>query len=89
VTFSRFFTELIELAINLLYVKVLAKKGKATSKAGHHCPADQGATQICGQDLYACTPWSILCIRAVSMLDALIFKNSGLCHHDGGTALVA
>jgi SAM-dependent methyltransferase len=38
-TFSRFFTELLELTINFLYVKVLAKRSKAKVDKGQIAPA--------------------------------------------------
>ncbi len=41
VTFSRFFTELVELMINVLYVKVLAKKSKVKVKEGTIAPATE------------------------------------------------
>jgi ubiquinone/menaquinone biosynthesis C-methylase UbiE len=41
VTFSKLFTELIELAINFLYVKILAKKSKAKVEQGTIAPATQ------------------------------------------------
>lgn len=40
-TFSRFFTELLELTINFLYVKVLAKRSKAPVEKGQIAPATQ------------------------------------------------
>ncbi len=40
-TFSRFFTELLELTINLLYVKFLAKRGKAKVEKGQIAPATE------------------------------------------------
>lgn len=38
-TFSKFFTELLELTINFLYVKVLAKRSKAPVEKGQIAPA--------------------------------------------------
>ena len=38
-TFSRFFTELLELTINFAYVKVLAKRSKAPVEQGQIAPA--------------------------------------------------
>lgn len=38
-SFSRFFTEILELSINFLYVNILAKKGKTKVEAGTIAPA--------------------------------------------------
>ena len=38
-TFSKFFTEILELSINFLYVQILSKKGKAAVESGTIAPA--------------------------------------------------
>ena len=38
-TFSRFFTEMVELGINLLYVRILSKKSKTKVEEGTIAPA--------------------------------------------------
>ena len=40
-SFSRFFTEILELSINFLYVNILSKKSKAEVEAGTIAPATQ------------------------------------------------
>jgi SAM-dependent methyltransferase len=75
-TFSRFFTEMVELSINLLYVKVLAKKSKTHVKEGTIAPAtkDQLKSVEKTYKLYALVyPF----FRAVSSLDFLLNWTQG------------
>jgi SAM-dependent methyltransferase len=44
-TYSRFFTEMIELAINLLYVKVMAKRSKVRVHSGQIAPQSKDQLQ--------------------------------------------
>ena len=76
VTFSRFFTEMVELAINVLYVKVLAKKSKAKVAEGTIAPAtkDQLKSVEKTYKMYALVyPF----FKAISSLDALLSWSEG------------
>ena len=84
VTFSKFFTEMVELSINLLYVKVLAKKSKAEVKEGTIAPAtkDQLKSVEKTYKMYAIVyPF----FKAISSLDALLFWNEGYVSMVEGT----
>jgi len=48
-SYSRFFTEMLELAINFLYVKVLAKKSRAPVEEGTIAPVSQDQLQAVGR----------------------------------------
>ncbi len=54
-SYSRFFTEMLELAINFLYVKVLAKKSRARVEEGTIAPVSQDQLRAVGKSyrLYA------------------------------------
>jgi len=76
ITFSRFFTELVELAINFLYVKVLAKKGSAKVKEGTIAPATEEQLKSVEKTyrMYAVVyPF----FRAFAMLDNLLVGSEG------------
>lgn len=76
VTFSRFFTEAIELAINLLYVKVLAKKSNVEVKEGTIAPATRDQLKSV-EKTYRMYAFVYPFFRAVSAFDALLPWSEG------------
>ena len=76
VTFSRFFTELVELTINFLYVKVLAKKSKADVKEGTIAPATEEQLKSV-EKTYRMYALIYPFFKAVSMLDNLLIGTEG------------
>jgi len=75
-TFSRFFTEIIELGINLAYVKYLSRKSQVAVKEGTIAPAtsDQLKSVEKTYRLYARV---YPLFRAISSLDRLLFFTRG------------
>jgi SAM-dependent methyltransferase len=75
-TFSRFFTESLELTINFLYVKVLAKRGKAKVDKGQIAPATQDQLKSVEKTFKI---YSIIypIYWLISRLDSLIFFTEG------------
>jgi len=76
VTFSRFFTEIVELSINLLYVKVLAKKSKTEVKEGTIAPATEDQLKSV-QKTYKMYALVYPFFRAISALDFLLSWGEG------------
>lgn len=76
VTFSRFFTEIVELSINLLYVKVLAKKSKAEVKEGTIAPATEDQLKSV-QKTYKMYAFVYPFFKAVSAFDFLLSWGEG------------
>jgi SAM-dependent methyltransferase len=76
VTFSRFFTEFVELSINLLYVKVLAKKSKTEVKEGTIAPATEDQLKSV-QKTYKMYALVYPFFRAISALDFLLSWGEG------------
>lgn len=76
VTFSRFFTEMVELAINVLYVKVLAKKSKAKVAEGTIAPATQDQLKSV-EKTYKMYTLVYPVFKAISSLDALLAWSEG------------
>ncbi len=76
VTFSRFFTEIVELAINFLYVKVLAQKGKVKVEQGTIAPATEKQLKSV-EKTYRIYAMVYPFFRAVSSLDALLVGTEG------------
>jgi SAM-dependent methyltransferase len=76
VTFSRFFTELIELAINYAYVKKLSKAGSAAVPTGTIAPATAAQLQSVGTSyrLYAAV---YPLVWLFTQLDRLLFFRPG------------
>ncbi|NIS75873.1 MAG: methyltransferase domain-containing protein [Deltaproteobacteria bacterium] len=75
-SFSKFFTEMLELSINFLYVNILSKKSKAKVEAGTIAPAteDQLKSVEKTYKLYSLVyPFFLL----VSKFDALFFFSRG------------
>jgi SAM-dependent methyltransferase len=75
-SYSRFFTEMIELAINFAYVKVLARRGKASVRRGTIAPSNAEQLRAVERQyrMYALAhPF----LSAVSRLDALLFFCTG------------
>ena len=68
--YSRFFTEIIELAINIGYVRVLSNKGSA-AKPGHIAPVSAGEMRKHGM-AYKLYSLIFPLARAISMLDRLL-----------------
>lgn len=76
VTFSRFFTEMIELCINFLYVKVLAKKGEAKVEEGTIAPATEEQLKSV-EKTYKMYTFVYPFFRTVSALDGLLPGTEG------------
>lgn len=76
VTFSKFFTEMVELSINLLYVKVLAKKSDAEVKEGTIAPATEDQLKSV-EKTYKMYAFVYPFFKAISSLDALFFWGEG------------
>ncbi len=76
VTFSRFFTEMVELTINFLYVKVLAKKSKAAVKEGTIAPATEEQLKSV-EKTYRMYALVYPFFKAVSFLDTLLVGSEG------------
>lgn len=76
VTFSKFFTEMVELSINLLYVKVLAKKSGADVQEGTIAPATKDQLKSVDKT-YKMYAFVYPFFKAISSLDALLFWNEG------------
>lgn len=75
-TFSRFFTEMLELTINFLYVKVLAKRSKVEVEEGQIAPATK--EQIKSVDkTYKIYSLIYPIYWLISRLDALLFFTEG------------
>ncbi|XOF35089.1 MAG: class I SAM-dependent methyltransferase [Candidatus Electrothrix sp. YB6] len=76
VTFSRFFTEMVELSINVLYVKVLAKKSEAKVEQGTIAPATEDQLKSVAKQyrMYAVV-YPIF--KAISSLDVLLSCSEG------------
>ena len=75
-TFSRFFTEMLELTINFLYVKVLAKRGKVEVEKGQIAPATEGQLKSIKKTFRI---YSMIypIYWLISQLDALVFFTEG------------
>jgi len=75
-TFSRFFTESLELTINFLYVKVLAKRSAAKVDKGQIAPATQNQMKSIQKTFKI---YSIIypIYWLISRLDALVFFTEG------------
>ena len=76
VTFSRFFTEMVELSINLLYVKVLAKKSDVEVEEGTIAPATEDQLKSV-KKTYKMYAFVYPFFRAVSSLDFLLSWGEG------------
>lgn len=76
ITFSRFFTEFLELTINFLYVKVLAKRGKVEVEKGQIAPATEEQLRSIRKTFKI---YSIIypIYWLISRLDALVFFTDG------------
>lgn len=75
-SFSRFFTELLELTINFLYVKVLAKRSKAPVEEGQIAPATQDQLKSI-EKTYKLYSIVFPIYWLISRLDALVFFTEG------------
>lgn len=75
-TFSRFFTEMIELSINFLYVKVLAKKSNATVEEGTIAPQTKDQLKSV-EKTYRLYSLVYPFFWTISQLDKLLFFNEG------------
>lgn len=76
VSFSKFFTEMVELAINFLYVKVLAKKSKADVQEGTIAPATEDQLKSV-EKTYKMYAFVYPFFRAVSALDGILVGMEG------------
>ena len=76
VTFSHFFTEMVELVINVLYVKVLAKKSKAKVAEGTIAPATQDQLKSV-EKTYKMYTLVYPIFKAISSLDTLLGWSEG------------
>lgn len=75
-TFSRFFTELLELTINFAYVKVLARRSKAPVEQGQIAPATKDQLKSV-EKAYKIYSLIYPIYWLVSRLDALLFFTEG------------
>ena len=75
-TFSRFFTEMLELSINFAYVKVLAKRSKARVEPGQIAPATSDQLKSV-EKTYKLYSMIYPMYWAISKLDALLFFTEG------------
>ncbi len=76
VTFSKFFTEMVELAINVLYVKVLAKKSKAEVAEGTIAPATEDQLKSV-EKTYKMYALVYPIFKTISSLDTLLANSEG------------
>ena len=76
VTFSRLFTEMVELAINVLYVKVLAKKSKVKVEQGTIAPATEDQLKSVDKT-YRLYSLAYPFFKAISSLDVLLAGTEG------------
>jgi ubiquinone/menaquinone biosynthesis C-methylase UbiE len=75
-SFSRFFTELLELSINFLYVTVLSKKSKAKVETGTIAPATQDQLKSI-EKTYKIYSFIYPFFWLISKLDALFLGSTG------------
>jgi SAM-dependent methyltransferase len=75
-SYSRFFTEMIELGINFTYVKLLAKRGKVKIAQGAIAPTSQEQLRSVAKTLKIYSRMYPL-LKAVSKLDLLLFFTGG------------
>ena len=75
-TFSRFFTEMLELTINFLYVKVLAKRSKVEVEEGQIAPATKDQIKSV-EKTYRIYRLIFPIYWLISRLDALLFFTEG------------
>lgn len=75
-TFSRFFTEMLELTINFLYVKVLAKRSKAPVQEGQIAPATKDQIKSV-EKTYKLYSLIFPIYWLISRLDKLLFFTEG------------
>jgi len=75
-TFSRFFTEMLELTINFAYVKVLAKRSKAKVETGQIAPATSEQLKSV-EKTYKLYSLIYPIYWLISKLDALLFFTEG------------
>jgi SAM-dependent methyltransferase len=75
-SYSRFFTEMIELAINFTYVKILSKRGKIAVAEGTIAPITQAQLASVQKTFKL---YSVLhpFLKAVSQLDAVLLFTTG------------
>ncbi len=71
-TYSKFFTEMLELAINFAYVKVLSRKKGPSVKQGTIAPSSQDQLRAV-QKQYRVYATVYPFLRAISSLDAMLF----------------
>jgi len=75
-TFSRFFTEMLELTINFLYVKVLAKRSKVKVEEGQIAPATKDQIKSV-EKMYKIYSLIYPIYWLISRLDGLLFFTEG------------
>lgn len=75
-TFSRFFTELLELTINFAYVNILARKSKAKVEAGQIAPSTRDQLKSV-ERIYKAYSLIYPIYWLVSKLDSLLFFTEG------------
>jgi len=77
-TFSRFFTELLELTINFAYVKILSRKGDTGEQSHEIAPSTSGQLQTVSKSYLI---YSIIfpLYWLLSRLDYLLFFTEGYC----------
>jgi SAM-dependent methyltransferase len=75
-SYSKFFTEMIELAINFAYVKVLSRRSKTEVREGTIAPSSQDQLRSVEKQ-YRLYSRVYPFLRAISSLDALLFPLTG------------
>jgi hypothetical protein len=75
-SYARFFTELLELAINFGYVKLLARRSRARVEQGQIAPQNQEQLQSV-EKVYRVYSLAYPVLWLVSRLDALLFFTDG------------
>jgi SAM-dependent methyltransferase len=75
-TYSKFFTEMLELMINFIYVKVLGKRSEAKVESGTIAPTSEEQLASVSKTLKLYS-WIYPVFWMVSKLDALLFFNTG------------
>jgi SAM-dependent methyltransferase len=75
-TFSRFFTEMVELGINFLYVQVLSKKSKDKVEEGTIAPATEGQLKSV-EKTYKIYSLVYPFFKIIASLDYLLFFTKG------------
>jgi hypothetical protein len=75
-TFSKFFTEMLELSVNFLYVNILSKKSRAKVEKGTIAPATQDQLKSIKKS-YQLYSFIYPVFLLISKLDLILFNSIG------------